>query len=288
MKAPLGVGSTARSRRRHPSLRDERGGSARHAGRNPLRRMSTRIEAAARTHQGRRENNEDAHLVDLPRGLFVVADGMGGYEGGEIASGIVVQTIAEFFARNEADADLTWPWGVEPELDFVSNLVTVAVRLAHAEVRRERRRGGVPQMGSTVVVAATDGDRLVCAHVGDSRIYRLRDGELEALTRDHSLLEELRASGMAEHPAGLSHIVTRAIGFGEDTRPDVRVERILPGDTLLLASDGVTDPLDEATIAQALSRARVEHAADALVHAAYDAGGTDNITALVVRATSAP
>jgi serine/threonine protein phosphatase PrpC len=140
-------------------------------------------------------------------------------------------------------------------------------------------------MGSTAVALAVDEDRAVLAHVGDSRIYRLRDGVLEQLTRDHSLLEELRRMGAVEHPEGIGHVITQAIGFGEDTRPDVRVELARPGDALLLCSDGLTDPLDEESLARLLADPDPARACDRLVEAAYEAGGTDNITALVVRVT---
>ena len=240
------------------------------------------IDAAARTHRGRRPNNEDAHVVDLDHRLFVVADGMGGYEGGEVASRLVVHTLHDFFLQNDLDGELTWPWGVDPTRGHVENLVAIGVRLANLEVIR-RRRGRLRQMGSTVVAAALDGDRLVLAHVGDSRIYRLRDGSLERLTRDHSFVEQLRAMGVAEQPEGMGHIITKAIGFDGDAQPDVRVEMARRGDVILLCSDGVSDPVGDAALATLLEAESAAGAAEGIVEAAYEAGGTDNITALVVR-----
>jgi serine/threonine protein phosphatase PrpC len=237
------------------------------------------VEASARSERGRRANNEDAYMIDLDHGLFVVADGMGGYEGGEVASRIVVHTVHDFFVQNECDEELTWPWGIDVDRTYVENVLSVAIRIANLEVMA-RRRGRLKQMGSTVVALAIDGDKAVLAHIGDSRIYRLRNGVLERLTRDHSWIEQLRAMGVKEHPEGLSHIITRAIGFAPDTLPDIRIEPLRAGDAFLLCSDGLSEPLPEETIAALLAKT---DACEALTAAAYEAGGSDNITALVVR-----
>lgn len=243
----------------------------------------TSVRAAARTHRGRRANNEDAMVVDLDHGLFVVADGMGGYEGGEVASRLTVHSVHDFFVLESMDGERTWPFGVDPARSFVENQLVCAIRLANLEVMR-RRRGRLARMGSTIVAVAIDGPRAVLAHVGDSRIYRLREGSLSPMTRDHSLVEQLRAMGMREQPEGMGHIITKAIGFAEDTMPDVRLASLRAGDALLLCSDGCYEPLGDARIA-ALLEAEPDpaRAAEALVTAAYEAGGTDNITALVVR-----
>lgn len=240
------------------------------------------IEAAARTHVGRRDNNEDAFLLDDALRVYAVADGMGGYHGGEVASGLVVRSLKDFMAHNAADADVTWPWGIEPGRSFVENLLSVALRVANQAVLK-RRRGRLAKMGSTAVAVAMDGRDAVLAHIGDSRIYRLREGVLERLTRDHSLVEQLRAMGARESPEGIGHVITKAVGFDEDATPDLRVERAEPGDVLLLCSDGLSDPLDDDAIRQHLMRRTADEAAQALVHAAYAAGGSDNITALVLR-----
>ncbi len=245
-----------------------------------------RIDAAARTHRGRRPNNEDAHVVDLDRQLFVVADGMGGYEGGEVASRLVVHTVHDFFVLDETDEERTWPFGVDSARGFVENQLACAIRLANLEVVA-RRRGRLAKMGSTVVALAIDGDRAVLAHVGDSRIYRLRRGNLEQLTRDHSFYAQLEAMGVVERPEGLGHVITRAIGFGDDAAPDLRVEPLAPGDVFLLCSDGLSEPLDAGAIASMLAQGDPGEAAEGLVRAAYDAGGTDNITAVVVRCDAA-
>jgi serine/threonine protein phosphatase PrpC len=240
------------------------------------------VDAAATTHVGRRKNNEDAHLLDADHGLFVVADGMGGYEGGEIASRLVVHTVHDFFVHNEADEELTWPWGAEPDLGETENVLSIALRLANRVVV-SRRKGHLEKMGSTAVAVALDRDSAVLAHVGDSRVYRLREGRLEQLTRDHSLIEQMRELGATELPQGIGHVITKAIGFDADVRPDLRVEPVRAGDVLLLCSDGLSEPLTEADIALMLSLPSASAASAALVRAAYDAGGSDNITALVLR-----
>ena len=242
-------------------------------------RMS--VDAAARTHVGRRKNNEDAHLLDADHGLFVVADGMGGYEGGEVASRLVVHTVHDFFVHNEADEELTWPWGAEPDLGETENVLSTALRLANRVVV-SRRKGHLAQMGSTAVAVALDRDRAVLAHVGDSRVYRLRDGRIEQLTRDHSLIEQMRELGAKELPEGIGHVITKAIGFDADVRPELRVEPVRSGDVLLLCSDGLSDALEDAAIAHLLALPSAAEAATALVRAAYDAGGSDNITAMVL------
>ncbi|MBZ0119560.1 MAG: protein phosphatase 2C domain-containing protein [Sandaracinaceae bacterium] len=240
------------------------------------------IEHAARTHVGRRPNNEDSLLEDPLHGIFAVADGMGGYEGGEIASKMVVETLERFFVRNDEDAELTWPFGADADLTLRENALAVSLKLANREVHA-RRRGHLAQMGSTVVALAVDGPRVALAHVGDSRIYRLREGAIERLTRDHSLVEEMRERGMHGTPEGIGHIVTRAIGASPDTEPELRRELAREGDTFLLCSDGVTDVLDDEAIAGLLSLSTAERACEAIVEAAYEAGGSDNITAIVIR-----
>jgi serine/threonine protein phosphatase PrpC len=248
-----------------------------------------KLESAICTHVGRRSNNEDNFLVG--ESLFAVADGMGGYEGGEIASAIVVESIETFVARGAIDADATWPTGIDPMLTFEENELTAALAVANREVCR-KRKGRLASMGATVVALLFRGDHVAVAHVGDSRAYRLRRGRLERLTRDHSLLAELEASGLAlpgaqelggpKRATDFSHVVTRAIGMGESARPDVRSDAIERGDVYLLCSDGLSDVLGDAEIELLLGSDPVASARE-LVQAAFEAGGSDNITALVVK-----
>ncbi|MBA3454429.1 MAG: protein phosphatase 2C domain-containing protein, partial [Deltaproteobacteria bacterium] len=130
---------------------------------------------------GRRASNEDAICAHPDLGLFVVADGMGGYEGGEIASAIAVDAIHELVRRTAGDADVTWPYKIDPRLSITENEVMVATMLANDRITA-RRVGELEQMGSTVVVVRFTPEHAVIAHVGDSRAYRLRDGALAQMT----------------------------------------------------------------------------------------------------------
>jgi serine/threonine protein phosphatase PrpC len=240
------------------------------------------LESFALTIAGRRTNNEDAICARPDLGLFVVADGLGGYDGGEIASGIAVEVICELVRRTAKDADVTWPYRLDPTRSLPENEVIVATRLANERIAA-RRAGVLEQMGSTVALVRFTRSHVVVGHVGDSRVYRLRAGALEQLTIDHSLVTQMIAAGMppdASFP--WRHVITRALGM-TDAQPDVQTTPVQPGDVFLLCSDGLYEPLSEATIA-ALMDASPEDACRALIDAAYAAGSRDNISAIVVRA----
>lgn len=240
------------------------------------------VEAFALSIAGRRPNNEDAVCIRPDLGLFVVADGMGGYEGGEVASSIAVDTIETLVRRTHHDADVTWPYKLDPSRSIIENEVLVATRLANEQIIA-RRHGELREMGSTVVVLRLDDDQAVIGHVGDSRLYRLRAGVVVQLTIDHSLAAQLEASGTKPPPDwAWRHVVTRALGTttGE---PEVQRIDLLDGDTYLLCSDGLSEVLSETHMATLLALP-VEAACRALVQAAYDAGSRDNISAVVVRA----
>src|SRR5262249_25970716 len=144
------------------------------------------LDSFALTIAGRRTNNEDAVCANADLGLFVVADGMGGYEGGEVASAIAVAAIHDLVRRTAGDDDATWPYKLDPERTLAENEVIVATRLAADQIA-QRRSGVLAQMGSTVALLRFVRDCAVIGHVGDSRVYRLRAGGLSQLTVDHSL-----------------------------------------------------------------------------------------------------
>jgi PPM family protein phosphatase len=240
------------------------------------------LDAFALSVAGRRTNNEDAVCVRPELGLFVVADGLGGYDGGEIASAVAVDTIAEMIRRNACDADVTWPYKLDPQRSIAENEILVATRLAGDRIVAQRT-GMLRQMGSTVAVLRLADDRAVIAHVGDSRVYRLRDGELAQLTIDHSLVSQMIAAGMQPDAAfPWRHVITRALGM-PDPEPDVQTAPVRSGDVYLLCSDGLYEPLEPIVIARLLV-APPELACRRLVDAAYEAGSRDNISAVVVRA----
>jgi serine/threonine protein phosphatase PrpC len=226
-----------------------------------------KIDFAVRTHVGRRQNNEDATCADPRLGLFAVADGMGVYDGGEIASRITVEAVHDTVDRYGSLAD--------------------AVTSADRRVRA-RKDGTLSQMGSTVAAVRFADGRAAIAHVGDSRVYRLRAGVLAQLTRDHSLYEELLRQGFPDlperHDFAYTNIVTRALGVGERAEPDVSEDAARPGDVYLLCTDGLTETLTPEHLAAALTVSpSAAAAADHLVSEAFARGGRDNITAIVVR-----
>jgi len=244
------------------------------------------LDSFALTIAGRCTNNEDAVCANADLGLFVVADGMGGYEGGEVASAIAVAAIHDLVRRTAGDDDAPWPYKLDPERSLAENEVIVATRLAADQIA-QRRTGMLGQMGSTVALLRFVRDCAVIGHVGDSRVYRLRAGALSQLTVDHSLLSQLIAAGTP--PADTDafpwrHVVTRALGTPH-AEPEVSCARALPGDVYLLCSDGLSEVLVPETIAAILD-GPAEAACRALVAAAYAEGSRDNISAIVVRVVS--
>ena len=233
---------------------------------------------------GRRSNNEDQFCASPELGLFVVADGMGGYEGGEVASRLAVEEVRSFVERNQRDPGGTWPCKEDKRRAYGENVLHAAALAAHEQIvshRTERLR----QMGSTIVTLMLEEGRATCAHVGDSRLYRLRGAELTQLTRDHSFWAELEASGgteVARKDFGWKNQITRALGV-DAHKADTATLDVQPGEVWLLCSDGLYDPLEPAQIREALSLPTAKEACEAIVQRAFDAGSTDNITAVVVR-----
>ncbi|NVJ02146.1 serine/threonine-protein phosphatase [Myxococcus sp. AM009] len=246
-----------------------------------------RMDSAGQTHIGRRQHNEDAFCVAPELGLFVVADGLGGQEGGEVASRCVVDTFVGFGLRLGQDRDSTWPAVPDPRRSREENLLAACSALAQRNLQAQRV-GRLREMASTVVALAVSEHGAAVAHVGDSRLYRLRAGKLEPLTRDHSLIEELRDAGM-EPPKGsgnLRHLITRALGT-ENAEPTVQRLWAEPGDVFLLCSDGLYEPLGTEGLMKRLMMSSARDVCDALVADAYEAGGKDNITAVVLRVAEA-
>jgi PPM family protein phosphatase len=247
------------------------------------------FDCGARTDAGRvRENNEDSFRTEPELGLFVLSDGMGGQASGETASRIATETIIDFCRAAEAERDRA-PDEIAQGLSQKSNLLAGAIRRANTSIREAAGRN--PEwsgMGATVVAAWLGHERMSLAHVGDSRVYRLRAARLEQLTRDHSFVAEQVRLGIltpaeAER-SKLQNVLMRALGVEEVVDVDVEEELVLAGDTILLCSDGLTRELSDAQIAAVLESAdSSQKAADRLVDLANQAGGEDNITSVVVR-----
>jgi serine/threonine protein phosphatase PrpC len=236
--------------------------------------VSLRIaEEAVRTDTGRQRNaNEDSLFVEAP--LFVVADGMGGAQAGEVAS----RAAAESFAQN-------LPAG--PPERLLEETISGANRTIHELARKDPSLAG---MGTTTTAALVDLDseEVAIGHVGDSRAYRLRGGKFEQLTRDHSLVEEMRRKGQLTDAQAEDHpqrsIITRALGPEPEVEVDLQTVPAQAGDVFLICSDGLTTMLDDAKIAHILSRATsLQSAVRALVDEANRAGGRDNITVVLFR-----
>ena len=241
-----------------------------------------RWRSVVATTTGRRDNNEDAYLAEDELGLYVVADGMGGYEGGEIASQAATEAMAQLYTRLSADVDATWPLKPAKFYTWDEGVLEVAIRQAHLAIE-SRRTPVLTQMGSTVVALVARDDQLTVGHVGDSRLYRLRDGQLIALTADHSFYEEYcRQVGKRADPREFawSNIITRALGTDKHT-PDVTSVRAELGDRYLLCSDGLTEKLTDAEIAELLGRYRPAEALRLLMECAWEAGTKDNTTAII-------
>jgi len=243
--------------------------------------MGLRIaEEAVRTDTGRQRNaNEDSYFTRAP--LFVVADGMGGAQAGEVAS----KAAAESFAQDIPTS---------PPLRVLEETITGANRTIHELARKDPSLSG---MGTTTTAAIVDleAEEVAIGHVGDSRAYRLRAGRFEQLTRDHSLVEEMRRKGQLTDEQAEDHpqrsIITRALGPEPEVQVDLQTVPAMDGDVFLICSDGLTTMLDDERIAHVLARATsLDSAVRKLVDEANRAGGRDNITVVAFRLedTAAP
>jgi protein phosphatase len=247
--------------------------------------IALQYEMLSLTHPGRvREHNEDAVAFDALAQVAVLADGMGGYAAGEVASGMATAQICARIARLKADYPKVTALDLSTELRH-------AIRHVNADILRAAR--GNPQfsgMGATLVVVALTGNVAVVAHAGDSRVYLLRQNQLRLLTHDHSALQEQIDMGLilpedAERIGG-KNLVTRALGVDAQLEPDVAMHPMMAGDVLLLCSDGLNDMLSDAKIEAVLCQYTGHPAAAArqLVEDANAAGGRDNVSVILVTA----
>lgn len=256
--------------------------------------LKGKLEIVSLTDTGRvRIRNEDTIGSSESLGLAVLADGMGGYRGGEIASAIAVATIM----THVKDSLGAPPGGAGADRDTTSTvyspeslIVKEAVDKANAAVFQAAE--SQPQyrgMGTTLVALLMHDNRMTVAHVGDSRAYRLRDGELERVTRDHTLLQELVDRGFysqADAQVSLNkNLVTRAVGIEVTVLPDLREEEVREGDVYLLCSDGLTDMVGDDVIHLTLTRfgANLGTAATELIKIANENGGKDNISVILIK-----
>jgi serine/threonine protein phosphatase PrpC len=257
--------------------------------------MATEIEFGVRSDTGCvRENNEDSYRVAPELNLFVLSDGMGGLDAGEVASRLAVDTVIAHCREAETNSSLPLAGDKIAGASPASNRLASAIRLANDAVRNAAQKSGAPKgMGATIVAARLTDERMSLAHVGDSRAYRLRGGDFEQLTHDHSFVaEEVRRGRMTQDEANSSHmqsVLIRALGIEPQVDVDVMEERFMEGDTVLLCSDGLTRELSDAQIAAVLQEsADAQKAVARLVDLAKQAGGGDNVTAIVLRRAAKP
>ena len=250
------------------------------------------FESAAVSHIGCvRDTNEDAVLLDDGTRFWVVADGMGGHASGQVAANLAVEAIADYMRRWRLENDAKQPFDRPANMTRVEASVSNAIRVANVRVyNRSQSDLDCEGMGTTVVLmhhCPIDG--LAIGHVGDSRCYRLRDGQFERLTEDHSLAGELtRSKLITEQEAKLhagSNVILRALGMDDDVQVDVILVVPRPGDEYLMCSDGLTDLLHDFEIAEILQDQELDlgQSVQALIDEANARGGNDNVTAALVR-----
>ena len=248
---------------------------------------------SAVTHEGhRRDHNEDALLAVPEFGLYLVADGVGGRAYGEVASALTVETFRalapKIHAARQAYIDQPDRRTRNGVLESLNVSCQAASRRVYEEAESESRRG----MTTTLVVAVVGGGTIFLAHVGDSRAYLLREGELLQLSEDHSMVNELVRTGQMTYDEAkrsrYRNVITRAIGLQPGVQADTAAIEILAGDRLLLCSDGLSDPVNALHISRHLGLSDRDQAAQMLLQEALDAGGPDNITVLVVDPDASP
>lgn len=247
------------------------------------------LEFAAATDTGLvRRHNEDSFVANDDLGLFVVADGMGGHVGGEVASRTVADGVLEFIRATAVDPDKTWPFGIDPELSQPANRLQVAIRCANQKladlVNADTALGGT---GATISAALFAEDRLVVSNLGDCRAYLVRGGQAFQITRDHSYVAEQVALGLLDneearhHP--LRHMVTRAVSGEAGIFVDTWEIKVEPGDRVLLCSDGIHSLLPDSELSTlASSDNSLDDICRQIVDAAKREGGTDNSTVILV------
>ena len=245
-----------------------------------------KYEFFSKTDPGRlRDNNEDSVVFDSPNGLAVLADGMGGYNAGEIASGMATESIKAELGQ--------WLINAGPKTtpqEVRRAMFSCIDKTNHSIFTSANTNPQYSGMGTTLVVGVFIDDKLVLGHIGDSRCYRMRSGQLMRLTRDHSLLQEQLDAGLITPAQAATsankNLVTRALGVEEEVSLEVNEFQVESNDLFVMCSDGLSDMVGDDSVAQLMLNAQsLESLADRLVAAANAAGGRDNISVLLARAT---
>ena len=260
--------------------------------------MALMVEVAGRSDVGCvRTNNEDNFGYDMRHGIYIVCDGMGGQAAGEVASKMAVDTVLNYFRESDSNGHFHPVGNPVDGASELAQALSNAIHLANSAVFESSTTNAARSgMGATTVAAHVGKDGMVAiGHVGDSRIYLIRNGSIQQLTQDHSLVMEQVRRGLitleeAKH-SEVANIIIRALGAEKDVQPDLDDLVAQPHDVLLLCSDGLTRELEDhqlQDIVNANAEQPLQVACDALVEAARQGGGNDNITALLIRFSSKP
>jgi serine/threonine protein phosphatase PrpC len=251
------------------------------------------LELASKTDTGRiRSKNEDAIAVSATHGIAILADGMGGYSAGEVAAHIATDVLQESLENGLKRLEGQLQDLLTIRARQIQNLMVESIELANSAVIEAARAEPQYQgMGTTLVAAIFHNDKVTVAHVGDSRAYRLRQGELKQITRDHSLLQEQIDAGLISPEwarfSQNKNLVTRAVGVDPDMKVEIHDHPIEPGEIYLLCSDGLSDMLTDEEMCEILTGVgSLQRACDELVHQANQNGGHDNISVILVRVQS--
>ncbi|HOX43971.1 MAG TPA: Stp1/IreP family PP2C-type Ser/Thr phosphatase [Myxococcota bacterium] len=256
--------------------------------------MPFRVQHAGLTNVGMKRTHNEDNLLTLPEEqLFLVADGMGGHASGEIASQIAVEAIANFFKATRQDEEITWPYKIDKNRPYDENRFIMSVKLAnlriHEAAQREARYRG---MGTTLAgMNFVDGNALI-AHVGDSRVYLVRNGQLSQLTEDHSLLNDyIKARKLTEDEiANFPHknVIVRALGMKDTVLVDLSRHLAEQGDLYLACSDGLSGMVPDPRMLEIIkANSDLQAIAQKLIEEANKNGGVDNITTVIARVVEA-
>jgi protein phosphatase len=235
-----------------------------------------------------RTNNEDSYRIVPPLNLYVLADGMGGEAHGEVASALAVETVVKHCLEGQENPSAALIGEVKPGLSSKSQRLLSAIHLANQKVFHSAQEHHEQEgMGATLTAAWIEGMQLSVGHVGDSRVYLLRTGQLQQLTSDHSLVAEQVRRGILTaseaEQSNLQSVLLRALGTQPEVEVDIEQVPLFPGDVLLLCSDGLTRMVTEPEIAGTLqSQPDPQRAADKLIEHANESGGVDNVTVIAV------
>ena len=249
-----------------------------------------RVRFAGETNVGmKRAHNEDSFFLPESERLAIVADGMGGHASGEVASRMAVETIAGFFRATQDEQQLTWPFKMDRGHRYDVNRMVTAIKLANLKIHEQAQKDpNCHGMGTTVVATLFADGALIVGHVGDSRLYRRRDGRFEQITEDHSLLNDyikikhLSAEEIANFPH--KNVIVRALGMKDSVQVDVHIDNPRLGDVYVLCSDGLSGMVKDQEISDMVVAERdLDVLCGRLISTANKNGGLDNITVVTIR-----